>query len=705
MKLAIDDTFESNGLRETTEFKLKASPMAFKILSDGLYRDKVGAVVRELACNAYDAHVAAGTTDTPFYIHAPSYLEPYFVIRDYGIGLSEEDVLNLYTTYFESTKSTSNEFIGALGLGSKSPFSYTNNFNVTSYFNGTQYDFCVFLDSRGMPTISKLNDEPSEEANGLKITIQMNNSSSDIQQFKYAMKRYLSVFNNIDVAGMDISKLQIVEEFKTCKVLKDENRYTMPLFTIKQGHVLYPLDMDMLKIDSSVVDFELKEYRTFLIEAPIGTCSITASREELGYDDDTIQYLKSRVDEIVAEIHELVQTAYDVAESMHPDDIFSSTQQFQELLIETIKLPVIENVKIIKSDLSIATVKQVLSYYIDQKAVRFKHLKWRKVNHKREVVHSIPCTKQTSMYITLPYDKPTIPASCIQEFYEKYENEDIKLYFIKDHEMLPVIRKYAITVADFKAQYTPPRQIKIKISTIKAAVQRDAGDVYLKTLGCSDYGKVEVADLKDCYWLPYNYVSGDIASNLLRICNELKAQKLLDDKPVYMLNQDNIKLYASEMIKFEDAIFSKLKAIESLELESYICDVKHRRFSGLANTFDIVNHIDIIKLFPKLQKYVNAKDRFYNTSIALLLAFFPTLKYDVAAIDTKKASIKDEFKNQLESINSRFPMLALLSTYTTSLSDKDIETLVDYINDVLSKEMLQLENKMNEEEEEYVKVS
>ena len=113
---------------ETGEFRIRNSAKAFSILSSGLYANKIRAIIRELSCNAVDSHVAAGKADVPFEVHLPTALSPWFSIRDFGTGLSHEQVTKIYTTYFESTKTDSNDFIGALGLGSKSPFSYTNNF-------------------------------------------------------------------------------------------------------------------------------------------------------------------------------------------------------------------------------------------------------------------------------------------------------------------------------------------------------------------------------------------------------------------------------------------------------------------------------------------------------------------------------------------------------------------------------------------------
>ena len=127
------------------EFRIRNSAKAFSILSSGLYANKIRAIIRELSCNAVDAHKAAGTTDVPFEVHLPTALEPFFYIRDFGIGLNHDQVTNIYTTYFESTKTASNDFIGALGLGSKSPFSYTENFTVTAIKDGRKGLYTAFI--------------------------------------------------------------------------------------------------------------------------------------------------------------------------------------------------------------------------------------------------------------------------------------------------------------------------------------------------------------------------------------------------------------------------------------------------------------------------------------------------------------------------------------------------------------------------------
>ena len=103
----------------SAKFKIVNNGKMFKLLSSQLYTNKQIAIVRELSCNALDAHTLNKQTK-PFEL-----LIDYdnFIIKDYGPGLSHEQMMILYPSYGDSTKEESDEAVGGLGLGSKTPFS------------------------------------------------------------------------------------------------------------------------------------------------------------------------------------------------------------------------------------------------------------------------------------------------------------------------------------------------------------------------------------------------------------------------------------------------------------------------------------------------------------------------------------------------------------------------------------------------------
>jgi len=176
IKNKIDNEPVLSNVGEVGEFRIRNSAKAFSILSSGLYANKVRAIIREYSCNAVDSHVEAGRADTPFDVHLPNSLEPWFAVRDYGVGLDEQQVRNIFTTYFESTKTATDELIGGLGLGSKSAFSYTDNFTIVAVKAGIKRVFTAFINDQGVPSIAPMGEEASNEPNGVEIRFAVEDS-------------------------------------------------------------------------------------------------------------------------------------------------------------------------------------------------------------------------------------------------------------------------------------------------------------------------------------------------------------------------------------------------------------------------------------------------------------------------------------------------------------------------------------------------
>ena len=152
------------------------------MFADKVYTNKVRAVIRELACNAHDSHVVAGTTDIPFLVHLPTMIEPWFSIRDYGTGLCDEDIANVYGAIGVSTKRDSNELIGAFGIGSLSPYSMCDSFIVKSYLDGIVKTYQCMRDEKRQPKVIPLSSESTSQANGLEITLTVEDKVEEFEQ-------------------------------------------------------------------------------------------------------------------------------------------------------------------------------------------------------------------------------------------------------------------------------------------------------------------------------------------------------------------------------------------------------------------------------------------------------------------------------------------------------------------------------------------
>ena len=301
-----------------SNFSIVASAHSFQILSSGLYKNKVEAIVRELSTNAYDSHKAAGREDKPFDVKLPSFNDATFYIRDYGTGLSDEDIRGvngkggIYTQYFGSTKTTSNDFVGCFGLGSKSPFCYVENFIVESWFEGVHRTYMVFI-SNGFPSISLVGEEKSDEPSGMKISLSArpdsyNSFQSAANEFVKAAQKVYSVFKvKPNIKGNQI----VIPELPKPLISTDEfdiysdrplnhgsNNYVV------MGQVIYPLDNNE---HQRIVNCY------YIIKAGIGDVEMKPDREGLQNTEKTKKYLeevKNRIqDKINEHIENIVKTS------------------------------------------------------------------------------------------------------------------------------------------------------------------------------------------------------------------------------------------------------------------------------------------------------------------------------------------------------------------------------------------------------------
>ena len=290
-------TVESNVAEAAQRFKIKASARAFKILSS-FYTDPMAAIPRELGANAWDAHVKAGNTAQPFEVHVPNTLEPWFSIRDFGTGLSKEDVYTIYTTYFESTKGGSNDFDGCMGLGSKTPFNYTENFSVTSWFGGVKYTYNCFVDENGGPSILLMAEEEAVEHNGLMVKFAV--KQDDINTFVAKIRQSYAAFHvKPKLTGIhDIAypEIKYVHSGDNWGIRTDGpyNRYSRSCIAM-MGNYRYPVDVNLVTgyTDCKGVTKEQKELATTILQNSnlelmfgIGDLDVAPNKETLQYDSD-----------------------------------------------------------------------------------------------------------------------------------------------------------------------------------------------------------------------------------------------------------------------------------------------------------------------------------------------------------------------------------------------------------------------------------
>ena len=291
---------EVQGGSNSGVFAIACNGKAFRVLSDTLYQNKIGSIVREISCNAYDAHVDAGKADQEFIIHLPDNFSPWFSVRDFGKGLSAGDIKNVFTVYFQSTKENSNDAIGAFGLGAKTPFSYTDQFTVTSHQNGICTIYSAFITESGVPNIIEMYSSESQEPTGVEIKLSV--KSQDYLKFKNEVQEQLKFFKvkprieNGTCTYMEQQGVTILET-ADAKLVDTGNSYYRKAPYIIQGNVGYPLSIDNLK-DTMPEHFKFFESNNGLyieLNFEIGQIGVTASREGVEYNAETLTNIDAKM--------------------------------------------------------------------------------------------------------------------------------------------------------------------------------------------------------------------------------------------------------------------------------------------------------------------------------------------------------------------------------------------------------------------------
>lgn len=239
------------------------------------YSDPGMAVVREYATNAWDANVEAGV-DAPIRVTTPASLRPLFTVEDDGVGLSAEDIRDIYSQYGASTKRDTNDAVGMLGIGCKAALAYCDQFTLTSRKDGRRTVVMVSREAEGGGTMTILEDESTDEPNGTTVSIPAGMDNTLLldcaRLFAYWPEGSVLV-DGQPVAphvGYELTpELMVVD--KRDLSYPDVNRAVVVM-----GGVPYPAD-DLTERD----DFKLPGHKILIATVPIGAVEFAPSREAL----------------------------------------------------------------------------------------------------------------------------------------------------------------------------------------------------------------------------------------------------------------------------------------------------------------------------------------------------------------------------------------------------------------------------------------
>jgi hypothetical protein len=335
MKLHIDNHgFEGNLPEERIDMTIENSAKMFSILSDGIYKDKILAVIREYICNAYDAHVSAGKRDVPFTVRLPSRLDSTFSVSDEGTGVDPALIGKIFWTYGASTKSEDEDTIGALGLGSKSAFAYTkSSFIVKNRYKGIEYTYFCFINEKGTPQGSKVGESPTDSSDGITVefAVRPEDNNAFYDRFSRIYKNWANVKPNI--IGVDLDLLDLAKPKKIIEgtnwYLESQSQYVNKSISLAiMGNVAYPIEFS--SIPNLPESLKIIANNPFKITFPLGDLEFASSRETLSYTEFTCKQLIKRLEEVRTELAESFYEKVFIASKDHLSLYYAFKKTFAE---------------------------------------------------------------------------------------------------------------------------------------------------------------------------------------------------------------------------------------------------------------------------------------------------------------------------------------------------------------------------------------
>lgn len=304
---------QKSNVGETKRATIKASAKIFNFFADQIYSDKYTAIWRELVANAVDAQKMNGNTTRPI-VTAPSMLEPYAKVRDFGCSMDHAFMMDKFMAFTDaSTKEHSDDFIGGFGIGSKAPLSYTDQYSIRCFMDGVVRVYSIFKDEEGCPSIAFLSEDATTEADGVEVGFPVR--QEDIHRFTDTLVKTLQYSDPLPVLeGTDLKLEPIVYDVKGpnwgIRTLASPDRSGR----IIVGGVSYPLNQSQIGYEWQ----DLRQFSTMGLDIflGIGEVNIALSREQVTHDEELFKKLTEIIKNIGPEFGKQLSTKFASAKTL-----------------------------------------------------------------------------------------------------------------------------------------------------------------------------------------------------------------------------------------------------------------------------------------------------------------------------------------------------------------------------------------------------
>lgn len=363
-----EQTIETSGngvkLIGQVDFDDENRARIMSVLSDKMYSRKELSILREYGANAADSMIEAGKEYFGFTLTLPVFDDLNVKFRDFGAGLTAEEITSVYCNMGTSTKRHSNAYTGNLGLGSKSFSCVSDSVTVTSWNAGEKAIYQIIKgDVRTLPQIYELSRCNSDEPTGIEVCIPI---KSDIMYTLHEeAANFFKYWPTIPtILNMNEEYKSKMDNFRnTPATLSGEGWQVRPksdysaVGVALMGNVSYVLDWNKISAALPLNSqtrclFDLLQSNDVVLTYEMGSIQFVPSREHLEYSDLTIKALTDKINDIFVKITESIQAKFTSATNIWEAKKIYNSIFGSGLPIETEDGNVnIDNIKILNGNL------------------------------------------------------------------------------------------------------------------------------------------------------------------------------------------------------------------------------------------------------------------------------------------------------------------------------------------------------------------
>ena len=676
----------SDGMEEKL-FSIGNAAIIFDILRNKMYSDPIRTICREISCNALDAHREVGKSDIPIEITLPNHFEKFYKIKDYGPGISPDRVENIYIKYANSTKRDTNDLIGSFGIGSKSPFSYTDSFSINTTVNGIKYSYSCFIDETKIGKLICMNSESTQEQNSTEIIIPVKSQdfSKFIQDTEYVC-RHWPVKPIIHGGKIDFEKHDFYLQGNDYALAKGNN-YNHELKLIVDG-IEYPCDINQLGV-SSQNSLMRNVSGVFFLYFKTGEISLSATREAVHLDKDTKNKIAEKLNIVSKEIKNDILNKIDSCENLWKANVWVNNSLSRYFNINSLGRDLVyKETPITLGYIRFGTDAQVINFtkgYTTNSGTKYPD------RIRKDTNSYIPFTSEEKEIYLCDFDILDIQTKQVQPAFDA--NPDLKnVYVIKlrshaeEYTFDNLIKDYHLDRYGFKKLSEIAKAPKVRKESKQKLLVFKFNDV------TGNFNQIAIAEVEkdpkkkvicSVHKDPYNshryfYLNGRGHS-----FNSIKGLIANSDYSIYGVDED----IPEERVKEE---FPNYKTISELFEDIYSQKFDIMKIKALEKVkYEISNLADH---FESLKKKIKNKNSDYYKFLTLVeeIHDFQKNEVDLSLYEIIKGEVPDKdimewldknpkfkFYEQKEAVNKKYPLIQHISLYNQR---KLLQDVADYIS-------------------------